>query len=317
MDQVAALKWVKENISAFGGDPSNITIAGQSAGSMSVYGIIFSPSSKGLYQKAIAHSGGIIGSFTLSDLKTAEDGGLSLQKMLGVKDLAAMRALPADSILHQSQKIANVRYAPIRDGRVLPIDLNKALMNGQFNQVDLIGGWVTGDGGLFGDQKMDKDAFDKYIQEHYGDKADKLLKLLPHETSDQISSSMQKLTLINFAVAGPYEYSRYNNKSTYIYEFSHVPTDKPGFPNYGAFHTSDVPYALHTLHLWKRPWKDVDYDVETAMSAYWLNFIKTGNPNGSGLPKWTSFKSNNILEIGDKVEEKSDPYQELLMALYH
>ena len=316
MDQVAALKWVKENISAFGGDPLNVTIAGQSAGSMSVYGIIFSPSSSGLFQKAIAHSGGIVGSFKLENLKSAEEAGISLQKMLGVKDLAAMRALPADSILHQSQKVSNFRYAPILDGRFLPADLNNALENGQFNQVDLLGGWVTGDGGLFGDQKMDKEAFTKYIQEHYPGKSPELLKLLPHETGEQISASMQKLTLVNFAVAGLYEFSRYNKKSTYIYEFSHIPTDKPGFPNYGAFHTSDVPYALHTLHLWKRPWKEVDYAVENAMSGYWLNFVKTGNPNGPGLPQWNRFSTKNILEIGDKVKELAEPYQELLMTLY-
>jgi para-nitrobenzyl esterase len=81
-----------------------------------------------------------------------------------------------------------------------------------------------------------------------------------------------------------------------------VPVDKPDFPDYGAFHTSEVPFALHTLHVWKRPWRDVDYTVEKTMSNYWVNFVKTSDPNGQGLPEWTTYKKDtgNIMEIGDQ-----------------
>ena len=98
-----------------------------------------------------------------------------------------------------------------------------------------------------------------------------------------------------------------NNKSaSYLYEFSFVPTDKPGFPNYGAFHTSEVPFAFRTLKLWNRPWKERDFAMEKIMSSYWVNFAKTGNPNGKGLPEWKSYNKATgiIMELGEKIEAK-------------
>ena len=105
------------------------------------------------------------------------------------------------------------------------------------------------------------------------------------------------------------------SKPIYVYEFTHVPVDKPGFPNYGAFHTSEVPFALHTLHLWDRPWRPVDLSVEKTMSDYWINFIKSGNPNGAGLPKWDSYNTGITQEIGDRTEGKKDLYKGVLEAL--
>jgi para-nitrobenzyl esterase len=98
-----------------------------------------------------------------------------------------------------------------------------------------------------------------------------------------------------------------SKNNAYLYEYTHVPVDKPGFPNYGAFHTSEVPFALHTLHTWKRPWRDVDYAIEKTMDDYWVNFVKEGNPNGKNLPEWPKFdkSSQSIMVIGD--ESKSVP----------
>ena len=315
MDQVAALKWVNENIAVFGGDPSNVTIAGQSAGSMSVNALITTPFTKGLFQRAIAESGGILGGLTLTSLADGETAGIALQKKAGAKSIEEMRALPADSILHLSQNMGNLRFSPILDGTFLPIDLNKAFSEGKFNQVDFIGGWVTGDGGLFGSTKTTKEDFIKLINERYGKKAEKLLALLPHENSEQASNSMAQLSLISFAVLSPYRFSKYNTKPTYIYEFSHVPVDKPGFPNYGAFHTSEVPYALHTLHLWDRPWQALDLTIENTMSGYWINFIRSGNPNGANLPNWEAYHSSFTLELGDTIQEKNNLYKDVLEVL--
>ena len=87
-----------------------------------------------------------------------------------------------------------------------------------------------------------------------------------------------------------------------MYEFSFVPTDKPGFPNYGAFHTSEVPFVLNTLAKWNRPWQPRDYEVEKYLSAYWVNFVKTGNPNGPGLPEWKAYDSQQgyLMEFGEQ-----------------
>jgi len=90
--------------------------------------------------------------------------------------------------------------------------------------------------------------------------------------------------MLIFAGMPSHRLARMNTKTTYLYQFGHVPPDKPNFPNYCAFHTAEVPYALHTLHTWNRPWKQLDKDLENIMSSYWVNFAKTGSPNGVICP---------------------------------
>jgi len=127
------------------------------------------------------------------------------------------------------------------------------------------------------------------------------LKIFPAGTDEEAKQSQTKLSLMQFASLPDHQWALFNTNKSYLYQFTYVPTDKPGFPNYGAFHTSEVPFALHTLKYWDRPWTTKDYAVEKYMSTYWVNFIKTGNPNSKDLAEWKPYEVNvqNTMEFGE------------------
>ncbi len=320
MDQVAALQWVKKNIAAFGGNPGQVTIAGQSAGSMSVNALLASPLAKGLFEGAILESGGLLAGLTPGKLQSAEAIGIELQKKAGASGIGELRNKPAVEILKASQDLAGMRMGLTLDGYALPVDFINHFKEGKHNNVPLMAGWVTGDAGLFGKPDITAEKFIQQANEKYGTNAAAYLKVFTAGSDSEAQASTSMLTVLNFAALPAYLLAAYNGKPVFIYEDVYVPTDKPGFPNYGAFHTSEVPYALHTLHTWNRPWKQSDYDVQELMSSYWIRFIKTGNPNGSGLPQWNAYSkaAGTILEINATTVAKPGLYKnefELLKKL--
>jgi para-nitrobenzyl esterase len=298
LDQVAALIWINKNIEAFGGDPQKVTIDGQSAGSMSVCALVSSPLAKGLFRGAIAQSGGILTNFMKRSYSEAERTGAAFMEKMKAGNIADLRKRTANELI-----AAGGSFTPVPDGYVIPKDVFNAFKEGRFNDVNMMAGWVAEDGSITGEQKMTTEVYKMQVTTKYNDMADKYLKLFPGKTAKQVAASFKKINLMEFAVLPAYLWAGFSKSKAYIYRFSHVPADKPGFPNYGAFHTSEVPFALHTLHLWNRPWRYVDLRVEEKMNNYWVNFVKTGNPNGEGLPEWKAYEksSGSIMEIGDRV----------------
>jgi para-nitrobenzyl esterase len=301
MDQIAALKWVRENIESFGGDPAKVTIAGQSAGAMSVQALVASPLAKGLFRAAIAQSGSIA-SRPSQNLKEAEKAGVTVSEKVQSKNLAGLRALSSDSLLRLSGTLVFGTFSPITDGHVLPEDGQSIFRNKKHNDVPVIAGWVSGDADLVMGPPQSADKFRENASSKFTAKWAEFERLFPASTEEQVKASQRKLAMLRFAGFPDYQWARSNKSDTYLYHFTYVPTDKPGFPNYGAFHTSEVPFALHTLSRWDRPWVEKDFAVERTMSAYWVNFVKTGDPNGAGLPKWIPYSADDgsIMEFGDQ-----------------
>jgi len=293
MDQLQGLKWVQENIAAFGGDPDNVTIAGQSAGSFSVNAQIASPLAKGYFDKAICQSGGILSGRLMQDLESAEAQGVKFMEAANVPSIDALRKIPASKLQALSNNPEVGRFGVVLEDYFLPKDLTGHFERGEHNQVKVMTGWVTGDSNLLPTGEVTQESFKAMAKKRFGGKAEEFLKMFPAATDEQALQSQKKMNLLGFAGVPSYLLSKYMDKDVWLYEFAHVPTDKPGFPNYGAFHTSEVPFALHTLDQWKRPWQSEERKLEDQMSAYWINFAKTENPNGEELPQWSSYDQND------------------------
>lgn len=299
MDMLAALEWVQRNISGFGGDPRNVTVFGQSAGAMAIAALVGSPRSKGLFRRAISESGAWmgLGPGRMRRLARAEQAGEKQTAKLGVKSLAALRAMPADEVA-KTLRSAGM----IVDGWVLPEDVSKVFAAGRQNPVDVLVGSNKDEGSFFG-RRGNAEQFKKQQQARWGDLTSRVLKRYPAGTDDQAADS----TLAEFRDGAAWLMRLYasdqakQGKHAYVYYFAQNPPMSDGKPNVGATHASELPYVFDNLG--KQPlYPDgsdpvkaaasvPDHKVADMMSSYWVNFAKTGNPNGRGMPRWPAFEN--------------------------
>jgi para-nitrobenzyl esterase len=337
MDQIAALQWVKQNIAAFGGNPKNVTIFGFSAGGVSVHSLLTIPAAKGLFQKAISHSGGgrdgVLTGRPINKENTspyypvsAETIGMNFARKHGIEGtdaaaLAKLRALKVEEIVDGGQENdgqggPRIYSGPILDGKLVVETAESAYKAGRQARVPLMIGNCSAEiGGGFVNASSSKEELfsmfgelkDEARAAYDPDGSKEFAEVQTRFNTDKVWAEPARFAARSYAAVGD---------PAYIFLFSYVPAAMKERMKYGPGHGTDISFVFDNLGIGgfgppPPPPTTEDKEVARTMNAYWVNFSKTGNPNGKGLPKWPVYnpKKNEILDIQSdgKPVSKPDP----------
>jgi para-nitrobenzyl esterase len=300
LDQIEALKWVKRNIPAFGGDPANVTIFGQSAGALSVTYLMASPMARGLFAKAIAQSAYM---FSTPELKAAKFGSISAEQYgtnlttaLKVPDIAALRAMDAETLLAGSIKAGYPTIGTI-DGQVLPRQIVEVFDRGEQAKVPLIAGFTSGEVRslpiLLPPPAADYEAV---VRERYLDLADDYLRLYPKDNVQESTLAAIRDVVFEWPTEKMVRSQTALGEPAYLYFWDH------GYPaayaaGLHAAHSGEIPYVFGSFHLLPRYWPKMpdtaeEHGLSDAVIGYWTSFAKTGKPQADKAPAWSVYGTN-------------------------
>ncbi len=298
LDQIEALRWIHENIAAFGGDPDKVTIAGESAGGISVSILCASPLAKGLFRGAICESGSSFwpvsdqrgGNTAMCTMRSAEKTGIDFQKSLGKKNLKQLRKVPFKTLVDSTRMES---FWPVVDGYAITDDQYKLYEAGKYNDVNVLIGTNSDEGSMFS-FPMPVEAYQQRIRATYGDWADRLLKVYPATNEQEVYFAQSDIFRDGSFAWGTYAWANLQTKTgkgkVYMYYFDQdsentILKSRKG----GASHVAEMPFIYGYTYNGGRM-TDTERHMQQIMSRYWINFTKTGNPNGDTLPFWTAYE---------------------------
>lgn len=312
LDQRAALLWVRSNISAFGGDPAHITIAGQSAGSMSVAAHMVSPLSRNLFVGAIAESGSVVGDFKLLSVKEAEARGATFAEAHEKKTLAELRAMSAKDLLAATAGISFDSFPLVLDHYFFSEPPTDSFATGRQMDVPLLIGWNSAEiagNFILGDAPPTPENYRSAVQKKFGAHAEAILKQYPGLTNAEVEKNAAKLASDYLIVYNTWKcadlHSKTSGSPVFRYLYQHA---LPGDP--GARHSAEIAFAMGNLRLLHSyEWTPDDFQTSETMQTFFLNFIKSGSPNGDGLPHWPWIQASipKVMSIDAKTETIPEP----------
>ena len=317
MDMVAALTWVRDNVAAFGGDPGNVTIFGESAGSFAVSALMASPPAQGLFHRAIGESGAFLGSggpLSPKDLKGSEEHGAKLAAALGADSLAALRAKTADEVLQAALKI-QPWFSPTIDGYVLAQKPTEVYAAGGQSKIPLLAGWNADEvraGIVLGRNKTTAASFTEQAKTRYGAHAEKLLAHYPANSDAEAVESAAALGGDTFVGLSTWKWLDVHARTgggapVYRFRFDRKIPVAPdarvnGQPatsaDIGARHAGEIEYVFGMLDTIEGvTWAESDRTLSDQMMRYWSNFARSGDPNGPGLPQWPRLSEKDGFQV--------------------